>query len=107
MASEHMFGVGPGHLDDKANQIAMCYGAWLVNFTDAACNCGYRCAPHTCVESQRHWFSCLNTGNGDATASRVMSALAKAAHVGASPHCHVPNHRCPNGACDWGDGSPP
>ena len=28
----------------------------LVNYTDATCNCGYGCQPHTCPQSKRHWF---------------------------------------------------
>jgi hypothetical protein len=52
----HFFGLGPGYLPQKYARIARKHGANLVNYTDAECNCGYGCRPHTCPASRRHWF---------------------------------------------------
>jgi hypothetical protein len=61
--SEYMFGLGPGWLPDEADDIAKKHGAGLVNYTDAQCNCGHGCPPHTCEKSRRHWFAGPNRGN--------------------------------------------
>ena len=65
--SEHFFGLGPGHLSDRADEIAREHGAYLVNHTE----------PHG---ETRHWFACPNRGSpfDGATASAVMAALRDA-----------------------------
>lgn len=45
--SEYIFGTGPNHLAKRADTIAQRHGARLVNYTDAPCNCGHGCPPHT------------------------------------------------------------
>jgi hypothetical protein len=60
--SEFMFGAGSGWLPAKADKIAKKHGAYLVNYTDAQCKCGYGCKPHTCKASRRHWFGGPNYG---------------------------------------------
>lgn len=77
MASEHMFGCGPGHLPERANRTAAKHGAALVNHTDPQCNCGYGCRPFTCERSQRHWFTCRNYGSphNERIAAAVLAAV--------------------------------
>lgn len=63
----HIFGQGPGHLPQRADEIAERRGAWLVNFTD----------PNG---TKRHWFACKNKGepfNGR-TAAAVLDDLMRA-----------------------------
>jgi hypothetical protein len=81
--SEHTFGLGPDWLGKKANEIARKHGATLVNYTDAQCNCGRGCRPHTCQKSRRHWFSCPNLGHpfDAAVSSSVLADLAAAGIV--------------------------
>jgi heterodisulfide reductase subunit B len=77
--SEHMFGLGGGHLPKKISKLARQLGATLVNYTDAQCNCGYGCHPYTCKKSDRHWFTIPNLGepfNGE-TAKQVLAAVGK------------------------------
>ena len=65
---EFCFGIGDGWLDeskvievlkaiDHADDVA------LTNYTDAQCNCGYGCSPHTCDDARRHWFTGPNCGD--------------------------------------------
>jgi len=61
----YLFGLGRGHLGRKAEKAAKVCGVDLVNYTDAECNCGFRCRPHTCAKSRRHWFS-ASDANGPA-----------------------------------------
>ncbi len=56
----HMFGLGKGWVSEKYDKKAKEHGAYLVNYTDAPCNCGCGCAPHTCPKSRRHWFERTN-----------------------------------------------
>ena len=61
--SEYFFGLGPGWLPKRADKIARKHGAYLVNYTDAQCSCGYGCRPYTCKRSRRHWFAGPNLGS--------------------------------------------
>ena len=78
--SEYFFGLGSGWLPKRADAIARKHGAELVNYTDAQCQCGHGCSPHTCKRSRRHWFSTDNLGEPhDSTVRKnVMSALDRA-----------------------------
>ncbi len=84
--SEFMFGSGRGWLPDEADDIALQHGAGLVNFTDARCNCGQGCPPHTCEKSRRHWFAGPNRGFpfDQDMAKAVMEDLAEAGLI----ECH-------------------
>jgi hypothetical protein len=64
--SEHFFGLGPGHLPKRADNIAGKHGAYLVNHTERG--------------EKRHWFACPNRGSpfDDATARAVMADLRAA-----------------------------
>ncbi|MEK6879341.1 MAG: hypothetical protein AABY22_07035 [Nanoarchaeota archaeon] len=75
--SEYFFGLGKNWLSKKANKIAEKHGAYLVNYIDPQCNCGYGCKPHTCNKSKRHWFACKNLGHpfDTQTASEVLKDL--------------------------------
>jgi hypothetical protein len=77
--SEYFFGLGPGWLPKRADKIARKFDAYLVNYTDAQCNCGYGCRPYTCKQSRRHWFACQNLGApfDKNTADAVLAALSK------------------------------
>lgn len=82
-AKEHIFGLGPGHLPQRAAKIAARHGATLVNFTDPQCQCGHGghgCAPSKC---KRHWFVCVNLGEpfNSRRARAVTEALALAKFV--------------------------
>lgn len=81
--SEHLFGLGDGHLSERAEEIAAEHDATLVNYTDAPCNCGYGCRPHTCKNSRRHWFTTRNYGEpfNSATATAVLDALRAAGEI--------------------------
>jgi hypothetical protein len=59
--SEHLFGLGAGHLPQKANTIAERHGARLCNYTDPGCKCGRGCL-RDCPASRRHWFAGPNRG---------------------------------------------
>lgn len=61
---EHHFGLGSGHLPQKADKIAQKHGACLTNYTEPR---GRR----------RHWFSCDNRGEpcDSETARAVIAAL--------------------------------
>ncbi len=77
--SEFMFLVGKGHLGKRADQIARKHGAYLVNYTDPGCGCGYGCASD-CPERRQHWFATDNLGEpfNSATARAVESDLRQA-----------------------------
>lgn len=48
-SNEYFFGLGYGHLHEKADEIAQRHGASLVNYTEPT---GFK----------RHWFACTNRG---------------------------------------------
>ena len=75
--SDHMFGLGAGHLPTNIARIARSHGAELVNYTDPQCRCGHGCDPHECPKSRRHWFICNNFGepHNSRTASAVLRAI--------------------------------
>lgn len=62
--NEYFFGLGPGHLPDKADEIAKRHDAWLVNYTEPR-------------GEKRHWFACRNMGDpfNRSTADAVLSDL--------------------------------
>lgn len=47
--SEYMFGLGPGHLGERARKIAKTHGVELVNYTEPR-------------GEKRHWFAGPNRG---------------------------------------------
>lgn len=65
--SEFMFGSGPGHLTNSANEIAEKHDAWLVNYTEPR-------------GEKRHWFATKNLGNpfDGATAKAVLADVEAA-----------------------------
>lgn len=57
------FLIGPGHLNDKAAEIAVNHGSRLINHVDPGCSCGYGCLPsQDCPANKRHWFETQNLG---------------------------------------------
>ena len=66
--SEHLFGLGMGHLSKRAERAAERGGATLVNYTEPR-------------GEKRHWFAGPNRGEPDDSemARRVMAAVRAAA----------------------------
>lgn len=67
---KHIFGQGPGHLPQRADDIAQRHDAWLVNYD-------------TPDGIARHWFVCRDRGepfNGQ-TAAAVLDDLMRAGLV--------------------------
>jgi len=64
VASEHCFGLHPGHLPAWADEVARRHGAWHVNYTEPD-------------GTKRGWFACINRGSpfDDNTARVVLTAL--------------------------------
>lgn len=79
--STHQFGLGKGHLSERARRAAKRAGATLVNYTGAQCSCGYGCRPYTCPKSARHWFESPNYGSphDGQLASEVLAAIRQVA----------------------------
>lgn len=68
---DHLFGVGRGHLPQKADTIARQHGARLVNYTE----------PNG---ARRHWFACESKGSpfDTNTARETVAALRRAGLIG-------------------------
>ena len=80
--SEHMFGLGSGHLPKLADKIASKHGARLVNYCDPGCKCGHGCAKE-CPECNRHWFAGPNLGEPfDSEMARAVMADIEASAKG-------------------------
>lgn len=60
--SEHLFGLGRGYLPKLVDRAARKHGAYLVNYSDAGCSCGYGCRDN-CPENRRHWFAGPSQGS--------------------------------------------
>jgi hypothetical protein len=78
--SEYFFGLGKGWLPKSADKIARKAGAYLVNYTDPGCGCGYGCRSNDCPANRRHWFACANLGSpfDRQRADKVLAAIEAA-----------------------------